>query len=56
MKVTEHLAAATEPSISFETIPPERGGDLSSLLSLIEDLAEHRPPFIDIASAASVNL
>ena len=50
MKVTEHLTTATEPFVSFEIIPPERGGDLASLLRLIEDLAEHRPPFIDITS------
>ena len=50
MKVTEHLANATGPLISFEIIPPKRGGDLNSLLSLIEDLAKHRPPFIDITS------
>jgi methylenetetrahydrofolate reductase (NADPH) len=50
MKVTEHLAGATEPVISFEIIPPKRGGDLNSLLALIEDLARHRPPFIDITS------
>ena len=53
MKVTEHLANATGPLISFEIIPPERGGDLASLLTLIEDLAEHRPPFIDITSHAA---
>jgi methylenetetrahydrofolate reductase (NADPH) len=53
MKVTEHLATATSPPISFEIIPPTRGGDLASLLSLIEDLAQHRPPFIDITSHAA---
>jgi methylenetetrahydrofolate reductase (NADPH) len=53
MKVTEHLAMATEPFLSFEIIPPERGGDLASLLSLIEELAGHRPPFIDITSHAA---
>ena len=53
MKVTEHLAGATEPTISFEIIPPTRGGDLATLLTLIEDLAQHRPPFIDITSHAA---
>ena len=53
MKVTEHLARATGPLISFEIIPPKRGGDLNSVLSLIEDLAKHRPPFIDITSHAA---
>ena len=50
MKVTEHLDRATGPLISFEIIPPLRGGDLGSLLRLIEDLAAFRPPFIDITS------
>ena len=50
MKVTEHLANAANPLISFEIIPPERGGDLASLLGLIEDLASHEPAFIDITS------
>ncbi|MDH3249822.1 MAG: methylenetetrahydrofolate reductase [Acidimicrobiia bacterium] len=52
MKVIEHLESADRPLISFEIIPPQRGGDLDSLLALIEDLAAHRPPFIDITSHA----
>ena len=52
MKVIEHLESADRPLISFEIIPPRRGGDLDSLLALIEDLAVHRPPFIDITSHA----
>ncbi|HSG78227.1 MAG TPA: methylenetetrahydrofolate reductase, partial [Acidimicrobiia bacterium] len=53
MKVSQHLANATGPLISFEIIPPKRGGDLASLLELVEDLAKHRPPFIDITSHAA---
>ncbi len=53
MKVTEHLERAEGPLISFEIIPPLRGGDLKSLLSLIEALAQHKPPFIDITSHAA---
>ena len=53
MRVTEHLERADEPVISFEIIPPRRGGDLDSLLQLIEDLSRHRPPFIDITSHAA---
>ena len=44
---------ARHPLITFEIIPPERGGDLASLLGLVEDLAKHRPPFIDITSHAA---
>lgn len=53
MKVIEHLEQSTEPLISFEIIPPIRGGDLKSLLTLIEDLARHRPPFLDVTSHAA---
>jgi methylenetetrahydrofolate reductase (NADPH) len=50
MKVTEHLEKATEPLISFELIPPKRGGDIKSLLAVVDDIAKYRPPFIDITS------
>ncbi len=53
MKVTEHLERAREPFISFEIIPPLRGGSLARLLALIDDLVTYRPPFIDITSHAS---
>lgn len=53
MKVIDHLEKASESPISFEIIPPLRGGDLAGLLQLIEDLAQHRPPFIDITSHAA---
>jgi len=53
MKVIEHLEQAHQPLISFEIIPPLRGGNLAKLMRLVEDLAEHRPPFIDITSHAA---
>jgi len=53
MKVTEHLSRATGPLISYEIIPPQRGGTLRSLLELIDDLVPFRPPFIDITSHAA---
>lgn len=53
MKVTEHLANAKEPLISFEIIPPLRGGNVQGLLGLIDDLVKYHPPFIDITSHAA---
>ena len=53
MKVTEHLATADHPLISFEIIPPLRGGDVKGLLALIDDLVKYHPPFIDITSNAA---
>ena len=53
MKVTEHLAKAERPLISFEIIPPLRGGNVTDLMQLIEELAAFEPPFIDITSHAA---
>jgi methylenetetrahydrofolate reductase (NADPH) len=53
MKVTEHLEKATDTLISFEIIPPRRGGDFKQLLSVIEDISKYKPPFIDITSHAA---
>lgn len=53
MKVIEHLANATEPLISFEIIPPTRGGDIKALLNIIDDISKFHPPFIDITSHAA---
>jgi len=53
MKVIEHLNNATRPLISFELIPPMRGGDIKSLLGVIEDIIKYNPPFIDITSHAA---
>lgn len=50
MKVIDHLKNAKEPLISFELIPPKRGGDIRSLLAVIEEIMKYNPPFIDITS------
>ena len=53
MKVIEHLEKATDTLISFEIIPPKRGGNIKKLLSALEDLVKFNPPFIDITSHAA---
>jgi methylenetetrahydrofolate reductase (NADH) len=53
MKVIEHLSRADRPLISFEIIPPLRGGDAKGLLQLIEDVMPYRPPYIDVTSHAA---
>ena len=53
MKVTEHLAKAKNTLISFEIIPPKRGGDIQSLLKVVDDISKYNPPFIDITSHAA---
>lgn len=53
MKVIEHLEKATQTLISFEIIPPKRGGNITTLLNALEDLVKYKPPFIDITSHAA---
>ena len=53
MKVIEHLEKAINPLISFELIPPKRGGDIKDLLSVLDDITKYNPPFIDITSHAA---
>jgi methylenetetrahydrofolate reductase (NADPH) len=53
MKVVEHLERARRPLISFELIPPKRGGDIKGLLAAVDDIARFQPPFIDITSHAA---
>ncbi len=50
MKVAELLEGATDPIISYEIIPPRRGGSLQGILEIVEQLIEFRPPFIDVTS------
>lgn len=53
MKVIEHLERSAAPPISFEIIPPLRGGSFHKLCALIEELVALEPPFIDITSHAA---
>lgn len=53
MKVTERLEAAAEPLISYEIIPPRRGGSAEQILSVVEELMPYDPAFIDMTSHAA---
>ncbi len=55
MKVTEHLerSGKQKPTISFEVIPPKRGGDIDQLFKVISDVLKYEPPFIDVTSRAA---
>lgn len=53
MKVTELYDQATDPLISFEVIPPLRGGSIDRIMSVVEALMAFSPPFIDVTSHAA---
>ena len=50
MKVIEFLEKATEPLISYEIIPPKRGGSVQQIFNTVEQLMRFEPPFIDVTS------
>ncbi len=54
MKVIEHYEKATEPLISFEIIPPKRGGSIQSIFESLDKVVEKvKPPFIDVTYHAA---
>ena len=54
MKVVEHLERARDPLVSFEVIPPKRGGSLDKLVAIVTELRRFSPSFIDVTSHSSV--
>jgi methylenetetrahydrofolate reductase (NADPH) len=50
MKVIEHLESSKEPLISFELIPPKRGGDIKRVMAVLDEITKYKPPYIDITS------
>lgn len=54
MKVIDHYNNAKEPLISFEIIPPKRGGSVQSVFESLDKVIEKiRPPFIDVTYHAA---
>ena len=54
MKVVEHYEKAKEPLISFEIIPPKRGGAVDSVFKSLDRIVETvKPPFIDVTYHAA---
>lgn len=50
MKIVDLLERADGPPISFEIIPPRRGGSAKQIFELIDTLVTHNPPYIDMTS------
>lgn len=50
MKITELLEQGTSPQISYEIIPPKRGGSIGDIMSTVEELVPYDPAYIDVTS------
>jgi methylenetetrahydrofolate reductase (NADPH) len=51
MKVTEYFKTAKEQEqtlISFEVLPPLKGGSMKAIFDTLDPLMEFKPPFIDV--------
>lgn len=49
MKVTEYFQAAKSNTlISFEVLPPLKGGSMQTIFNTLDPLMEFKPPFIDV--------
>ena len=49
MKVTEHFKQAKEQTlVSFEVLPPLKGGSMQNIFDSLDPLMEFKPPFIDV--------
>ncbi len=53
MKVIEHIEKSQNPLVSYEIIPPLRGGDIKQIFRIVDDLIKFNPPFIDVTSHAA---
>lgn len=49
MKVTEHFKKASKNTlVSFEVLPPLKGGSMQAIFKTLDSLMEFKPPFIDV--------
>ena len=49
MKITDHIASAKGRTLlSFEILPPLKGGSMQGIFKILDPLMEFRPPFVDV--------
>ena len=49
MKVTEYIEQAKDKTlVSFEVLPPLKGGSMKKIFNMLDPLMEFKPPFIDV--------
>jgi len=48
MKITEVIESSKDTLISFEILPPLKGGSMEKIFKSMDPLMEFKPPFIDV--------
>jgi len=48
MKITEVIESSKDTLVSFEILPPLKGGSMDAIFKSIDPLMEFKPPFIDV--------
>jgi len=48
MKITEVIESSKDTLVSFEILPPLKGGSMDKIFKSIDPLMEFKPPFIDV--------
>ena len=48
MKIPEHIKQGNSPRVSFEILPPTKGGSISEIFETLDPLMEFKPPYINI--------
>ncbi len=48
MKITEVIESSKETLVSFEILPPLKGGSMETIFKSMDPLMEFKPPFIDV--------
>jgi methylenetetrahydrofolate reductase (NADPH) len=48
MKITEHIAKATDTLVSFEVLPPLKGKSINSIYDHLDPLMEFKPSWINV--------
>ena len=48
MKVTDYFNNSNDTLISFEVLPPLKGGSMKTIFDTLDPLMEFKPPFVDV--------
>jgi methylenetetrahydrofolate reductase (NADPH) len=48
MKVIDYIKEAKDTLVSFEILPPLKGGSMQDIFKTLDPLMDYKPPFVDV--------